>query len=142
MASKFVPLEFGLIDEGKFQEEVNIALQSVMRGLIAYKKKYGKEASHGAKATVSVKIHVKFEGRDESDFSIKGTIQETVPARPSSITVAIENEDQDSTPTLFVRRSGSSKDTPRQGIITTQDGELVDPETGEVMDKQKGEKKK
>jgi hypothetical protein len=36
---------------------------------------------------------------------------------------------------LFVRNSGSSASTPRQGKLCTDDGRAIDPKTGEVLDR-------
>lgn len=55
-------------------------------------------------------------------------------------TLTIHSDDQDGTPTLFVRSSGSSPDEdPRQMKLATDDGRAIDPETHEAIDKTTGE---
>jgi hypothetical protein len=132
MATKFKGLQFSLIDEGRFERECDEELQSLMKQLIQYKRKYGKDKAEGAKAVLTVKVSLQFDGRDDADFSIKGTISKQTPARPPSLTVAVEGDEQDGEPTLFVRASGSTDDTPRQSVLSTKDGRVVDLKSGET----------
>lgn len=137
MAVKFKPLEFGLIDEGRFEAQCNEVLKEVMREMLAFKKNFGVERSKGIKGTVTAKMTMCFDGRGDTDFSIKATVNKSTPARPASVTVATEDTEQDGRPTLWVRASGSSKTEPAQQVLCTQDGRTVDPNTGEVLDKSK-----
>lgn len=133
-ATKFVPVELDLIDEGLFLKSINEELKAVMQQMIAFKKQHGSERSQGAKGILTIKVTVQFEGRDEDDFSIKGVITKQTPARPASLSVALQGEEQDGQPTLFVRQSGSSQDNPKQAKLCTKDGRTIDPDTGEVLE--------
>ena len=57
-----------------------------------------------------------------------------MPNRPASVTLATAVED-DATgqPALFVRRTGSDSSSPRQGKLVTNRGEVINPDTGEVV---------
>ena len=132
MGRKFVPLSIKNIDEGTFVETIDEALLEIQKKLIGHTRKYGQELAKGAKASLNVKLTLKFEGRDRSDFSVRGEIKETLPGKPANITVAIADEEQDGTPLLFVAPTGSRRDDPRQGILITKEGDVVDTKTGEV----------
>lgn len=132
MSNKLVPLQAELIDEGRFLVDINEALKTAMKTLIAYKQRYGKDVAVGAKAVVAPKIMLCFDGRDESDFSVKGEVKMTIPGMPPRLTVAIESDDPDEQPTLLVREQGSAHDNPRQAVIAFKATEKVDPETGEI----------
>ena len=71
-------------------------------------------------------------------FSVKAQTKRTIPARPASVTLAISAEDQVGQPRLFVRRSGSDDDDPRQGKLATKDGHVIDIATGEVIEEPAG----
>ena len=66
------------------------------------------------------------------DYSVKGITKLVEPGRPASVTRALGGE-QDGRPCLEVRPSGSSRATPRQGVLCGQHGERVDPDTGEII---------
>jgi hypothetical protein len=133
MARNYKPLALGLIDEGKFLKDVNDSISESVKKLLEYKKKYGKEAAIGSKAVINVKVTLQFDGIDEGDFSIKGQIGVALPSRPATVSKAIEEMNDAGEPTLFVRNTGSTEDSPRQGILTTKAGEVVDTNTGEVL---------
>lgn len=137
MARKYKPLELQLIDEGKFIQDCNDTLRENMAKLLEYKKKHGRDAAKGTKAVLNMKVTIQFDGVDDGDFSVKGQLSQTLPSRPPTITKAIEDQEQDGQPTLFVRNTGSTEDSPRQGILTTKSGEVVDSNTGEVLSARK-----
>lgn len=132
---KFAPLTFDLIEEGRFARSVDEELGEIRRALVAYVKKHG-EAAEKAKAELSIKITLQFDGGpDAEDYSIKCTLSTKRPGRPALVTRAFEEVEQDGTPTLFVRASGSDANPPRQMKLATDDGRVVDQKTG----KPKGE---
>lgn len=138
---KFVPLEISGIDEGNFLDEANKALQQAQTGLIQFVRKYG-EAANGAKAVVNIAITIQKEDKGDDIYSIKATLQQKLPAVPPSLTMAMETEKDNGEPSLFVRASGSTADDPRQGVLCTQDGRIVDPSSGEIIDNKHGSSSK
>lgn len=133
MATKLVPLEIGLIDEGRFEKEINEDMRKLQSILVKYVKQHG-ESSEKAKAKLTVEIQLTVMSPSDMHFNIKATTKMSVPNRPASMTMAMADEgDAETEPALFVRKSGSSKATPAQGALTTQDGRKIDQETGEVL---------
>ena len=125
MAKRLVNLEFKKIDEGKMEQDLNEDMTLMQKELLAFKKKYGAD-SIGCKAVLTMKLTLKLE--EDQLCSIKGAITRSLPSRPARVTKAFEDNEQDGTPTLFVRHAGSSHDTPEQKLL---DEELdVDKETG------------
>lgn len=133
---KLVPLTVEGIEEGRFIVHANEDLDKVMKSLAEHVKKYGKEIATGSKAELAIKITIKYEGRDLSDYSVKSTTALKLPGRPAEVTVAVADKDQCGEDTLFVRPSGSSGETPHQRKLATDDGKTIDPKSG----KAKGEK--
>lgn len=131
---KFEPLRLELVEEGAFLEAINKCLAEIQAEHIRHVKQYGQEAAKKSMSQIKMALQLRFEGRDENDFSVKGTIRKEVPARPPAVTTAISDEEQDGTPSLFVRRTGSTKDSPKQGILATKKGRVVDPDTGEIKE--------
>jgi hypothetical protein len=138
MATKLVPLEIGLIDEGNFEKQINEDMRKLQSVLVKYVKQHG-EASLKAKAKLSVDIVLSVMSPHDMHFNIKATTKMVVPNRPASMTMAMADEGYDDEPALFVRKSGSSKATPAQGVITTADGRKVNPDTGEVEERGGGD---
>ncbi len=132
MGKKMAPLEISLIDEGEFLKELNEELMCSIKELLGYKRKHGKALTIGAKAILSAKITLKLEETDDGMVSIRTDISRKLPARPARVTTAMEDLEQDNTPTLFVRKTGSGSDDPRQALLTTKDGQVVDVNTGEI----------
>lgn len=130
---KMVPLQLELIEQGRFLEALNEQILQIQRELVLYVEKWGPEKCKGVKGSLKIEIAMKFEGREESDWSIKGDIKKQIPLRPLSVSVALADHEQDGEPALFVQASGSSKSSPLQGILCTQDGRTVDPNTGKVV---------
>lgn len=129
--ARYVPLKFDGIEEGRFSDEVNKAFAEVQHNLIEYCKKHAAKA-RGAKAGIVVKIVIAKDEKGEDIFSIKASVQQNRPAVPASLTLAIHSENDLGQSGLFVRGSGSTHDDPKQTVMSTQDGKLVDLETGEV----------
>ena len=131
--ARFVPLELDLIDQGRFVEDINAELRTIQAGLVRYARKYKGNAVK-TKAEIQMKIVLQYEGQSEDDFSIKTTMSKKVPCRPPTTTLALADDEQDGTPLLFVKRSGSTKDHPTQQLLCTDDGRPIDVETGAVKE--------
>lgn len=146
---KFIALNrFALIEEGRLQESVDEALEETCRKLISHVRKFGPKATAKAKAEISIKLALQFDGTgcagdnvEGGDFSIKGAISVKYPGRPANVTRAVHGQEQDGSDVLWVRQSGSDGDSPRQMKLATDDGRVIDPATGEVAPPVKGKKK-
>jgi len=132
-ATKFVPLNSRLIDEGEFLGDVDQELRELQVAISKFRRLYGEKAKD-AKAKLTIEIEVKIEDCDEDAYSIKTTMKATHPKRPASVSIAMGGETEDGELALFVRTAGSDKTTPRQGKMFTQSGRTIDPITGEVVD--------
>jgi len=123
---RFTPLELGLIDEGRFLAAANVALSRLQRELLAFKDEH-KERAKGAKAQLTLKVRLACERPEDDLFTVRAAIVASTPDAPASSTVAMASETDAGEPALFVRRSGSTADTPRQAVMCTEDGrEVVD----------------
>lgn len=129
--AKFVPLNLALVDEGQFLIDAEVNFRQAQSTMIEYAKKHGGLAT-GSVSVLTLKIKIKCEDGDKTEFSVKASSSMSVPTQPESVGLALADEEQDGTPALFVRNSGASKTPPAQGIITTRDGRVVNQETGEV----------
>lgn len=127
-----VPLRLDLVDEGRFLVEANEDLEGLQRELIAYVGKHGKDRAKGAKAELTLRIVLKFDGKDPTDYSVLATSKKAVPARPPSVSKALGGGRMDEEGRLWVLASGSSGSTPKQGKLCTDDGREIDPVTGKA----------
>lgn len=126
----FEAVQVALIDEGRFLIDMDADLKGAILALMKHVKAHGIEATKGAKAEVTAKIAIRFDGLDESDFSIRTALKVAVPGRPPHATKAVA-EYQKGEEGLFVRASGSTDDMdPRQMRLATKDGRVIDPESG------------
>jgi hypothetical protein len=130
---KMVPLQLELIEQGRFLAALNEQILQIQRELVQYVEQFGPAVCQGVKGSLICKIEMKFTGREESDWSIKGDIKKQVPVRPPSVSVAISDHEQDGEPALFVQASGSSESSPLQGNLCTKDGRMIDQKTGKVQ---------
>lgn len=133
MATQFVPLNAKLIDEGEFLIDLNLELRELQEAVVKFARAHGEKAK-GAKAKLVAEIELKIEDADDNTFSIKTSMKSTAPKRPASVSIALSDTDDDGTPALFVRKSGSDDDHPRQLKLATKDGRIINQETGEVME--------
>jgi hypothetical protein len=140
MGRPFRVLNMDLIQEGQFKADADEELAEIQKLLLGHIKKYGNEATEKAKAELTIKIVLQRSSTDEQAFSVKTSFTKKTPGRPSHVTLAIQDEDDDGQPRLFVRRSGSDEATPRQGKLTTDRGEAINPDTGEVIPAKKEKK--
>ena len=131
---QFKPLTLHLIDQGRFLSDVNVALAALQSHLIEHVRKYGTDKCKGEKAELAIKLTLKHEGRTEDDYSVKASMTEKRPGRPSSVNVAIADEEQDGVPLLWVHGAGGRADDPQQKVLTTDDGRVIDQQTGEVKE--------
>lgn len=129
--AKFKQLTFGRIEEGKLAGDLDQQLDRVNRAMCAYVEEHG-EAANKATATITLKIKVKCQDVDDGIFIVTGSIAANVPARPARSTAAIVSADEDDNPCLFARASGSTEGNPAQLKMTTDDGQVIDPATGEI----------
>jgi len=131
--TRFVPLTLGLIEEGQYAEEADNLFQHLQRQMIEYVHRYGTELATGAKGKLALTITIEFQGRNERDFSIRGEMRATLPARPPIVSRATAGETDDGDKALFVRPTGSSALPPQQGKLVTRSGDVIDTKTGELV---------
>ena len=133
----YQPLALGLVDEGRLIVRANADLLDVQHRLMKYVAKHGKLAAK-AVAKLQIEVSLRVENPNEAVISVKAGTKVTLPNRPASVTLAIGDEDDAGNGRLFVRKSGSDATTPRQGKFCTDDGERIDPDTGEVLSEAEG----
>lgn len=126
-----VPLEIGLIDEGRFVENVNKALRQVQEDLIQHVKEY-KHKAKKAKASIKIEIAVVCMEPEQQSYGCAAGIKIVLPSPPPAVTMLMGGESQMGENCLLCRKSGSTDDHPRQMKLTTQDGRPIDAGTGEV----------
>lgn len=132
MAGKRVPLELGLIDEGRFIIDANEDLSQLQQDLMAYRRLHGDD-SKGAKAKLTVEVTICIDDPKNELFSIKAVSKRTLPARPAATSLAIVDIDEASgQECLTVKPSGSDATSPRQGKLATDDGWGIDQDTGKA----------
>ena len=61
-ATRFVPLDLELIEEGQFVREANEGFIELQQHMIAYVNKHGKELAKGAKGKLMMAVTIQFEG--------------------------------------------------------------------------------
>jgi hypothetical protein len=137
--STFERVTAALIDEGRFLSDLDADLTKAVRALMSHVREHGVEATKGAKAEVKASIAIRFDGMDESDYSLKTSLKVSVPGRPPHATKAVA-EYQKGEEGLFVRASGSTEgEDARQLRLATKDGRGIDPTTGEILEPAKKE---
>jgi hypothetical protein len=135
MELKYVPLGLDGIDEGLFVARVANAFAKIQADVIDYTKLHG-EAAVGAKAKFQIEITLGVEDPVADDqISIVSQIKSTMPHAPASASKAVAGQTDNGEGALFVRASGSSAASPAQGVLATQDGRLIDQDTGRAADK-------
>lgn len=129
MAKQYVPLTVELVDEGLFLQQINEDLAKLQRELVKFRETYTERAA-GSKGKLTIELTVCAEPKEKDLFSLKSSTKLALPSRPAHTSMAFAGESQDEQPCLLVRASGSTGDSPRQTVLTTRDGRIVDPETG------------
>jgi hypothetical protein len=130
---KFKELQFALMNEGSLAVDLDNEIKEASIKLVDFAKKWGEDAAKGVTAKINLVITLKNENPADGVYSCKGRVSSTVPTRPARLSVAIAEENEDGQPSLFVRGSGSTADSPRQTVLSTKDGRAVDEKTGEVL---------
>lgn len=137
MGKKFVPIRFGLIEEGRLAASLDEELARAAKALVAHVQKWGPDVTKKSRATVTLKVDFAPQSAEDGSYSITASVASRLPGRPVHATLAIHEAEQTGEETLFVRASGSDGTTPRQMKFATDDGLAVDPKTGEVIDHKK-----
>ena len=132
MLTQFSALDLDLIDEGRFRAEIEADLAAAQEAIIAFGREWN-DAAKKAKARVVIKVDLIAVDPAKHSYAIKAQSHVERPARPAGVSLAVAGE-EDEQLALFVRRAGSGRDSPRQRILTTEDGRRVDAETGEVIE--------
>lgn len=141
MDSPFVEMTIDKLNECTYVDEVNEKLQEAVASVLAYRDKYG-DFAKTAKAVVKMQIEVVCApcsaepGRkNEAAWMVTTKPIEVVkPKDHAKASVPICFADDDGIQKLFVQVSGSRKESPLQGRLTTTDGRAVDPVTGEISE--------
>jgi len=128
-----VPLNLELIDEGSFMENANKALLNLQAQLAEHVNTYGHKAK-GAKAKLSIEIVLGCIDTEHGAYGCASQIKTTMPSAPPSVSMLMSGSTQTGEGCLLCKKSGSSKDSPKQGKFLTVDGRKIDPITGEVID--------
>lgn len=97
---------------------------------VKFRRQFGQNAD-ACKAKLTIEIALVANDTTDPSFRIITAIKQTHPKRPPSISMAMGSADDNS---LYVLASGSSKTGPKQLKLTTEDGRIIDQETGEVLD--------
>lgn len=127
------PLSLDLVNEGLFLVEANQDLSTLQRELTEYVRKHGKDLAKGAKAELTLKIALRFDGKDATDYTVLAISKKAGPARPPFASKALGGGKMDEDGMLWVQASGSSASTPKQGKLCTDDGRPIDGERKSVV---------
>ena len=130
MSMKMNQLTLALIDEGQLLEHADDSFRALQDVLTAHIAKYGEDANK-SKAKFSLEVSLCCEDAKTGTVSIVGKLKTVEPVAPASVTLAFSGEDDDGAAGLFVRESGSSHDTPRQGVFSKTNGEQIKVPFGE-----------
>lgn len=133
----FKNLTIDMIEEGRLRCNMERGFEQLQKHLCKYAQTYG-EAAEGASAELSVKIKLKISNVNDGVYSVKSTIGSKLPDQPAMVSMAIVGETEGGEAVLFARASGATEGNPRQLKLTTDNGEVVDPATGEVKAKAAG----
>jgi len=134
MAHHFVPLTFALIDEGRLAAEFEAKVREAQVAVIDHLGAYGDKARK-AKAKVRLDIEMVCLDPEDRTFGVIGQVEMALPKPPACATLALADQDVESgLPLLLVRKSGSTDDDPRQGVLATKDGRAVDARTGKAAE--------
>lgn len=134
MGKVFKAMALNDIDEGRFVADINEEIDETAKAHIAHIARFGSQITGKTKSIVTVKLAIEFDGNADGIYTLKGEVSRKLPARPSSVTRAFHEQEQDGTDALFVRTSGGDASHPRQLKLATNDGRGVDMNTGEVKE--------
>jgi len=131
MAHHFATLTLDLIDEGRLAGQLEEKIREAQVAIIDHLDRYGGKAEK-AKAKVGLEVQMVCVDPEERTFAVIGQVKISLPKPPQSATLARADRDDD-LPVLLVRKSGSTHDNPRQGVLATKDGRTVNSDTGQVV---------
>lgn len=138
MTTKFVPVDFDNIDEGRFLERARRIYREMQTTVRRHAEEFhGCNCKKGV-AELTLTYQVGWEvgkGETEPGYYQVAKMKLKEPGVPDVASGLIEAESDDGTPLLFTRASGtgaSRRDNPRQLKLCTDDGVEIDQETGEV----------
>ncbi len=140
MGKVFKAMHLVDIDEGKFVADIDEEIDETAKAHIAHIARFGSQITGKTTSCVTVKLTIEFDGNSDGIYTLKGEVSRKLPARPSSVTRAFEEREQDGTAALFVRASGSDDGNPRQMKLATKDGRGIDIDTGEVRETDRDDK--
>ena len=123
------------IDEGRFMRDVNEALENLQEQVIAFSDKHGVKAKN-AKAKLTVEVIIGCVSPEDGAFAFGTQIKQSLPAPPARVTLAMAGNGDSKKPRLFARASGTGKDFPLQRVLCTENGQTVDPITGEILEEE------
>lgn len=139
MATTFRPVTLEMVEEGRLLHDLEEQFRDLQAQLVGYVRQHG-EISKGAKAKLALAVTLRVDHvpgdqcQDDATYSITSDIRATLPVRPKRASIAMSAEDDYGQQRLFCRASGTTGgEHPRQRRLTTEDGDAVDPETGEVI---------
>lgn len=129
--NELTPLSLGHINQGQFLTEVNEALRKLQAELILFYQRYGADV---VPVKGKLKITVAFEQHKKAvdQWVVSARHATDRPAAPAMSSMGLASEDDDGTPAVLVAPSGSRRDDPRQLVLMTDSGDLVDPDSGEL----------
>lgn len=130
---KQVPIELELIDEGRFIDAINEAIQRIAAQMKTFVDVHGDKAAK-AKAVVTATVEIFCLNPSDYSFGCLARVTDKLPSAPPAVSMLLGGTTQTDEPTLFCNASGSSSTDPRQQKIFTDDGRAINTETGEVMD--------
>lgn len=139
-------LSTDLVEEGRFKKKFDKFPASLQAQLVDYCEEHGAAASK-ARSQLVVKITLqKIEpskaGNENRAYSIKTEFELKPPKPMPHVTLALAERDEEGTPLLAVRKSGSDESDPRQKKLCTDDGRAIDQTTGKAIDHPTNPKKK
>ena len=127
----FVEMDATLIEEGTLMEDFEKEVDNLQSAMARFVDKFGDD-SKGAIGTVTLRVKIKCADPKEKVFHVVGSVDHKMPARPKRTTVALGGTGENG-PILLCRKSGTDEESPYQAKLCTDAGEVLDPETGEVI---------
>ena len=125
----FKQLTVERVEEGELLNDLNVEFLRVQETLMNHVARY-KDGAVGAKAKITLEIELKVTIPDAGvSVAVTSKIKTTSPARPAKSTTAIGDTSKKGMPTLICRTWGTSYDSPNQGVIDFDTGEVLDTET-------------
>jgi len=123
------------IDEGRFMQDINEALENLQEHIIAFSDKHGIKAKN-AKAKLTIEVVIGCIAPEDGAFAFGTQVKQSLPSPPAKLTLAMAASAENNKPRLFARASGTGKDSPVQRVLCTEDGHSIDPDTGEVLNEE------